>query len=314
MHKVTRFLVAISVVGAVAIPWSNAAQAGTPQRKSGPGHLQLTLPLARAVAAGQDLLGLGLPVDIPMQNNGGPVEGGGSVSYAIFWEPSGSGMVSNTYHSLVQRYFTDIGGSNFYGLMSQYSGIANSSSLGGAVVDTTPYPSTYPATPLSDADIQNEVTHAMAANGWTAGIGHQFFVFTPKGVNSCLTSGTCSFSTFCAYHNFFTGSTGDTVLYADMPYAGTSLSGCGTPTSPNGDADSDAEISIISHEHFETVTDPTLNAWSDLLGNEIGDKCRTSYGATNSSGADVTLNGNPYIVQQEYSNRAGILLGACALS
>jgi hypothetical protein len=311
VQKVTRFLVAISVAGVVAIPWSNAAHAGTPpQARSGLGHLQLTLPLARAHAAGQDLLGLGLPVDIPLQYNGGPVEGGGSVSYAIFWEPSGSGTVSGTYHSLVERYFTDVGGSNFYGLMSQYSGIANSSSLGGAVVDTTPYPAGTGT--LSDTDIQNEVSRAMVANGWTGGIGHEFFVFTPKGVNSCMASGSCSFSTFCAYHNFFSGA-GGTVLYADMPYAGTDLSGCGTPTSPNSDADADAEISIISHEHFETVTDPTLTGWFDLLGNEIGDKCRATYGPT-SGGADVTLNGNPYIVQQEYSNRAGILLGACALS
>ncbi|MFO1533908.1 MAG: hypothetical protein ABR562_09535, partial [Thermoplasmatota archaeon] len=79
-------------------------------------------------------------------------------------------------------------------------------------------------------------------------------VFTPKGVNSCM-NGSCSFSTYCAYHGHF-ASGGTDVLYASMPYAGTDLNGCGAPTSPNGDADADAEISIISHEHFETVTDP----------------------------------------------------------
>ena len=310
MRKVKLVLVAISVAGAVGIPWSNAAHAGTTtalRATAGRGHLQLTLPLARAAAAHQDLLGLGLPVDIPLQNHGGPVEDSGSVSYAIFWEPPGS-TVSATYHSLVERYFQDIGGSAFYAMMSQYSGIANVSSLGGAFIDSA----AYPESTLSDADIQNEVTRAMQVNGWTAGIGKQFFVFTPNGVKSCMGS-SCSFTTYCAYHNFFSGSAGETVLYANMPYAGTNLGACGTPSSPNSDADADAEISIVSHEHFETVTDPRLNAWYDLLGNENGDKCRTSYGPT-TNGADLVINQHPYIVQQEYSNRAGILLGACAMS
>lgn len=275
--------------------------------KAGPGHLQLTNALARAQAAGRDLLGLGLPIDIPMMNGGGPVEGAGSTNYVIFWEPAGS-TVSGTYHTLVQRYFNDIGGTPFYGLMGQYSGIANISNLGGSWTDTR----TFPAAPLQDSDIQAEVTHAMAANGWSAGIGHEFFVFTPKNINSCM-AGSCSFTTFCAYHNHF-ASGGADVLYADMPYAGTNLSACGVASSPNNDADADAEISIISHEHFETVTDPDLNAWSDLLGNEIGDKCRNSYGPTIAGGGDVALHGHNYLVQEEYSNKAFPLLGACALS
>src|SRR5437660_1572239 len=162
--------------------------------------------------------------------------------------------------------------------MSQYyqgnqQHIVNASSLGGVFVDTRGLT----ASPLQDADIKAEVVHAMTATGWTGGIGHEFFVFTPKGVTSCQ-NGVCSFTTYCAYHGHFRSS-GTDVLYASMPYAGTDLAGCGTPTVPNGDADADAEISMISHEQFETVTDPDLNAWSDLIGEEIGDKCRVEYGS-----------------------------------
>jgi len=274
-------------------------------------HLQLSLHAVRRTRSG-DLLGLPVPVDIPLQYGGGPVERNGSVSYAIFWEPPGS-IVSASYHSLVQRYFQDVGGSSFYGLMTQYyqgsnQFIVNASSLGGTFVDTR----AFTANPLQDTDIQAEVTHAMAATGWTGGIGHEFFVFTPKGVNSCM-GASCSFTTYCAYHGHF-DSAGTNVLYANMPYAGTDLNGCGAPSSPNGDMDSDAEISIVSHEHFETVTDPNLDAWSDLLGEEIGDKCRLEYGTSDASGANVHLNGHPYIVQEEYSNRAFPVLGTCALS
>jgi hypothetical protein len=89
-----------------------------------------------------------------------------------------------------------------------------------------------------------------------------------------------------------------------MPYAGTNLSGCGIQSgsgTPNG-ADTDAEISIASHELMETVTDPMLNAWFDASGAEIGDKCAYTYGPTSSNGSDLTVNGHPYIVQEEFDN------------
>jgi len=307
----------LTIAAVVSVLAVTTAQAGTTSATALNGrrlasHVHAMLSRRVLGHNNKDLLGIVPGVDIPMGYGGGPIEQSGSVSYAIFWEPPGS-VVSGSYHTLVQRYFQDIGGSAFYGLMSQYDDgnnhfIANASSLGGTFTDTR----AYPESPLQDSDLQAEVTHVMGLTGWTGGIGHEFFVFTPKGVNSCM-NGSCSFSTYCAYHGHFANG-GTDVLYASMPYAGTDLNGCGVPSSPNGDADSDAEISIISHEHFETVTDPDLNAWSDLLGEEIGDKCRVEYGTIDGAGANVHLNGHPYIVQEEYSNRAFPILGDCALS
>lgn len=245
---------------------------------------------------------------IPLQYGNGPVEQAGSTNYAIYWLPSGSTVASN-YESVLNQFLGDVGGSTLYGVGSQYyqttngsqQNIVNSASLGGSFVDTTPYPSST----LQDSDIQAEVNKVAAQQGWTTGIGHEFFVFLAQGENECMGS-TCSFSTFCAYHGLYTNG-GNNVLYAAMPYAGTDLSGCGIQNSgpyPNGAA-TDAEASIVSHELMETVTDPNPGTgWTDATGSEIGDKCAYTYGPTNSQGADITMNGHPYITQEEFSNAA----------
>lgn len=244
--------------------------------------------------------------------NGGPVEASGSTNYAIFWEPTltaSANGVSAQYNSLISRFLQDIGGSPLYGVATQYyqvsggttTNIANSSTFGGSYVDTAMYPGPV----LTDAEIQSEVTTVMAATGWTGGIGHEFFVFTGKNEISCA-GAECSNAVFCAYHSSFTSGSQE-VLYANQPYTGTTPVGCTTPTSPNGDLDADSTINVVSHELIETVTDPSVGnsnyAWLDSSGSEIGDKCNFVFGATDSGGADLRVNGHGYIVQQEWSNR-----------
>ena len=228
--------------------------------------------------------------------HGGPEMDGTANTYAIFWEPTGS-YVSPTYNSLITRYFNDIGKSKLYHIDTQYhdsSGkFPSSSVLAGTWVDTAKYPSN----PISDGQVQGEVTHAQSVNGWSSSIDNIFFVFTAKGENICASFG-CSFQVFCAYHGFF----GSNSIYAAMPYTGTSLSGCGVPTSPNKDIDADSTINVTSHEQNEAATDPLLNAWYDASGNENGDKCNFNFGPTKSFGGDVKLNNHPYEVQKEWDN------------
>ena len=303
-----RVLTACLVAGCLGIAASAGAgsASGSPLQATVNGHtVHFTLPRGATAASASNNL----------QYQGGPVEAAGSTNYAIFWEPA-LWSVSATYNSLIQRFFQDIGGSTLYGVATQYyqvvngvtTNIANSSTFGGAYVDT----SLYPGPVLTDSEIQSEVTKAMAAKGWTGGIGHEFFVFTAKGEISC--SGVeCSNAIFCAYHSSFTSGT-QTILYADQPYTGTTPAGCNAPTSPNNDPDADSTINVISHELMETVTDPAVGAsnyaWIDSSGNEIGDKCNFTFGPTDASGADLVANGHPYIVQQEWSNKAG----ACSMS
>ena len=229
--------------------------------------------------------------------HGGPVMTGTANAYAIFWEPTGS-FVSPNYNSLISRYLGDIGPSKLYKNNKQYTqnggGAPTNAVLAGSWVDTA----AYPGNPISDAQVQQEVTHAQNVNSWKSSIDNIFFVFTAKGENICASFG-CSFQVFCAYHGFFGGST----IYAAMPYTGTDLQGCGVPVSPNHDFDSDSTINVASHEQNEAATDPLLNAWYDASGAEIGDKCAWNFGPTKNFGGDVKLHGHPYEVQKEWDNK-----------
>ncbi|HEU5227015.1 MAG TPA: hypothetical protein VFU49_04315 [Ktedonobacteraceae bacterium] len=249
-------------------------------------HAAKTKPMKRVQPAASNLL-----------YHGGPVVGSTTHTFAIFWEPVGT-FVSPTYNSLITRYFHDIGGSKLYHNDIQYrdSGghFAKNSVFSGTFVDTAPYP----ANPLSDTQIQAEVSHAKSVNGWTSSIDSAFFVFTARNENICLTPSLCSFTAFCGYHNFF----GSGTIYVVLPYTGTSLAGCGTPATPNHDIDADSTINITSHEQNESATDPFLSAWFDLTGNEIGDRCNFVFGRILASGGDVVFNGHPYIVQKEWDN------------
>lgn len=235
--------------------------------------------------------------------NGGPVMGGTTNVYAIFWEPTGA--VSANYNSLILRYFGDVGGSGLYNINTQYTdsggNAPSNTQLAGSWVDT----SAYPETPLLDSDIQNEVSNAQSANGWSSSIDNIFFVFTEQNTDLCFDSSQtqCASNTFCAYHNYF----GSNTIYAAMPYAA-SFS-CQTPGSPNND-DADLTINVTSHEQMEAATDPLLNAWSDSSGQENGDKCAWNFGNVNPDGSNVNWNGDPYIVQQEWDNA----ISGCALT
>lgn len=250
-----------------------------------------------------------------------------SETFAIYWAPPGHSIVKS-YRKLVNRYFKDVGGSDFYGMMTQYfqkvggtkQKIKNTSTFGGSYVDKTPYPHTgNGAHPLTDGDIKGAVKRAIAAKGWPTGYGSMFFVFTAKGIESCFDSLDCTIGTshpvYCAYHSSFT-SGGKKLIYANMPYAATWASGfqynCGknsVTTNPNPDAD--IEISPTSHEHFEAVTDPDpwgpgdpRTAWVDANGYENGDKCAYFYGTLNGDGSNIIMNGHPYVMQLEWSNKA----------
>ncbi len=226
---------------------------------------------------------------------GGPVMGGTTAVYAIFWEPTGS--VSANYNSLIQRYFNDVGGTPLYHNNTQYTdangNVPTNSFLAGSWVDT----SAYPESPLLDSDIQNEVTNALNTNGWTPSINTIFFVFLEQNQDLCFDStySQCASNSFCAYHNYF----GTNTIYAAMPYAA-SFS-CNPNTSPNTD-DADQTINVTSHEQMEAATDPLLNAWTDASGQEIGDKCAWQFGPLDAAGGDVNWNGDEYIVQQEWDN------------
>jgi hypothetical protein len=248
-------------------------------------------------------------------------------AYLVFWlprgqtfEPAGS---DTRFETLVAQYFNDIGGSTFYGLLTQYwdyqGSVINTVTLGGTFVDTTAYPhaGTH-ADPLSTDDIQKEVEQAIRTNGWVVDPEHEVFIFTGYNIQSCDVGGggkDCSFSSdgrhYCAYHNDFpTSAASDNAIYAYMPVVAdcVQLNGVSSFTSPNHDAIADALINFTSHEHFESVSDPYGKGWfdTDPSSGEIGDKCEYRFGTIRADGSNVTLgHGHSYLLQGEWSNHAG---------
>jgi hypothetical protein len=292
----------VSVIAACAV-FAASAQASH-MRGVVPAHGQ---PNAAAKAAGTagNLL-----------YNGGPVMHTNQV-YAIYWIPSGY-SVGSGYQSTIDGFFTNVAAasgsqSNVYYSDTQYydtinGNIAYSSSFGGAISDSDPYPRNgcrdhYTKVCLTDAQLQTEISRIVANGHYPTGTGTEYFLFTPENVGSCYGS-SCAYSYFCAYHSNI-GSGPSAILYANMPYAAYVPKACGSGESPNGN-DADSTINVTSHEHNETITDPLGTAWYDASGYEDGDKCAWNFGTPlgGSAGAEYnqSINGAHYYLQQEWSN------------
>lgn len=256
--------------------------------------------------------------------HGGPVMHT-NATYAIYWVPSGYSVSAN-YQTLLNGFLGDVAAdsgktSNVYDSDTQYYDNTNGnilyrSSFVRDVIDTNSFPASgcrdaYTSVCLTDAQLQSELSSVIDANGLPRGTGAMYFIFTPKNVGSCFGS-SCAFSYFCAYHSSF-GSGSSLTLYANQPYAAWVPGACGSGQSPNND-DADSTINVVSHEHNETITDPLGSAWYDRQGAEDGDKCAwnfgTALGSTASGQYNQLINGHPYYLQQEWSNKSS----RCVLS
>lgn len=161
-------------------------------------------------------------------------------------------------------------------------------------------------TTLADNDMLVIVHHAAAATHKT-GYQHIYNVFLPPGTDVCFTAtNQCNASTtspspaFCAYHGSVTFSDIGHVLYTVQPYQDPYY--CAQPSAtptPNGDFDN--TYSTLSHEIFETITDPDpFSGWVDEnvgVNGEVADLCAYLPSLMN-------LDGKEYYLQREYSNKA----------
>jgi hypothetical protein len=193
---------------------------------------------------------------------------------------------------------------------------------------------------LDDAQITAEIQNVITANNLPQNdYLHEYVMLTPKHVESCFYPGNttnkknvCTINHYpsagyCAYHTMFGPNYPVSgTVYANMPYpiyqspvgftCGSDGGGHGTIESPNYlgdpvDKDADVEVSPLSHEIMESITDPnTTNGWFDSHGNENGDDCAyvfgngtwTDLGGTPGMFYNQTINGDHYITQEEFSN------------
>jgi hypothetical protein len=166
----------------------------------------------------------------------------------------------------------------------------------------------YPNAPHTLAP--NDIFAILHVAAGTFGTGYEdvYHVFVPPGIDVCTVPGAVCYSpdnpatfAFCAYHGAVTFPDIGHVIYSVEPYQ--NVQGCAiNGTLPNGVL-IDSTASALSHELFELITDPDLNAWwdrvdLDLHGAEIADVCqRASF-----SYDTPLLNGRLYEIQPEYSN------------
>jgi hypothetical protein len=180
---------------------------------------------------------------------------------------------------------------------------------------------------IDDAQVITETNAVVSAHSLPVNLGHLYVLFLPKHVESCFLPGSTTTSNnectlnhqpsaaFCAYHS----QAGNGTVYANMPFpayeSGTGFSctnenldgNTSTIQSPNGNPDADVEVSPLSHETSEAVTDPdTRTGWYDDNFFENGDDCAYIYG-TLSGAAGVHFNqvidGHHYLTQEEFSNK-----------
>jgi hypothetical protein len=167
---------------------------------------------------------------------------------------------------------------------------------------------------LGQNDILSIVHAAAVKLSITNSYSDIIHVFLPNGIDTCFDLTPYCYSpdypptfAFCAYHgSVFFNDIGH-ILYTVQPYQ--NVPGCQVASpSPNG-ALVDSTASTLSHEVFETITDPDFSAWwSDFSlieqGEEIGDICEPVGNFNGQFLAPVFIvNGKNYKLQLEYSNK-----------
>jgi hypothetical protein len=257
------------------------------------------------------------PGDVTYQ--GGPTVAY-AVSHAVYVNPGGACTIASCWGN-PEGFLDDVGESDFIHVLDQYVGLFSSNryTLGRRAVVTAPLVEN----PLSESDLI-AILHGVVAKTGAGGYGNIYHLFLPPGVDTCFdapANNVCyspdnpATFAFCAYHNSVTYSDLGHVLFTVEPWQGPT-SGCeDSPVgAPNGQL-TDSTDDTLSHELFETISDPDGDAWWNdtnlaLGGNEIGDECLFF-------GSDGFLilptffaDGHLYRTQSEYSNEKH----ACAIS
>jgi hypothetical protein len=242
-------------------------------------------------------------------------QGGKVVEYAkshpIYLFSKSAGCTTPACWGNPATFLEDLGESGFIHVTDQYThnSANNRYTVGEGFSGSLPRPS--PTAPLTDAQMASIAHQVSRLAG--AGYGHIFHIFLPPGQDICITAtdGICyspdvpATFFFCAYHGSADFPDGSHVLYTVEPYQ--NVGGCNVqPGTPNGEL-VDSTMNVLSHEFFETITDPDPpTGWvnstnNSLFGAEIGDEC-SFVGATSFDAPSFMIGEKKYAVQREYDN------------
>jgi hypothetical protein len=176
----------------------------------------------------------------------------GSVTYAIYWDPTKS-LYHGDWQHLINGFFEKLGAASgsldsVFAVDTQYTDKSNQpafyrSTFRGAYTDTIEYPPAGCTDPnpmeagdavtcLTDKQIHEQIEAFISTHGLQKGMGSLFYLLTPPGVTVCLDAGlsathcssnSASPNSFCSYHSDVSPTSpvsgdGNTILYAVIPW------------------------------------------------------------------------------------------------
>lgn len=255
------------------------------------------------------------PINNGINYNGGPVMLGTTNIYLIWY----GNWTGNTTTAIIPDLISGLSGSSYQNITTSYymlnggakQYISNSLALAGTYNDN------YSQGTNLGANAINVVNNAVAVH---------FLTWDPNGIYFVLASSDVSegqsCNQYCGYHSYgMTGSTAVKWAFILNPAAcPSSCSYAQTEPTPNGNLGADAMASIFAHELGETLTDPLISAWYNVVADvgtvEMGDLCAWNFGSTfttsNGSVANVSF-GTPtrsFLLQTLWVNADG---GYCGL-
>ena len=232
----------------------------------------------------------------------GPVLLGTTNIYYIWY----GNWAGNTATSILTDLASTIGGSPYFNINTTYysqplfgakSYVSNSVHFAGSINDNYSLGKT-----LTNAQILTVVTNALNAGKLPKDLHGVYFVLTSADVTE--SGGFCT--SFCGWHNHASigGSDIKYSFIGNPDQCPSACSAAGGAATPNGNLGADGMASIISHELEETVTDPDINAWFDLFGQENADKCAWTFGTTYTTASGATANmklgARDFLIQQNW--------------
>ncbi|HSS62341.1 MAG TPA: hypothetical protein VLK30_12885 [Candidatus Limnocylindrales bacterium] len=261
--------------------------------------------------------------------------------YIVYWGPdwaagfnstdaNGQVFPSSSLQAYTNSFFTNVGGSPWAGVTTQYCkgvliGSTSCAGVTGAQFVTNPTgqlkgvwtdPSPVPAAIVALGLAENLADDPIAAEAQKA-VAH--FGYDPQATYFVLTPPTTVATgqpVYCGYHTQTTNpdlsGTGQIqysfIPYLNMSWPGVGAGGCGmnfvNKTSNSfGNGVWDGYSIVTGHEYAEAISDPdnfvgNQDGWNDVQGSENGDKCAW----TNTQ--NIALAGNQFAVQPTWSNEA----------
>jgi hypothetical protein len=221
-----------------------------------------------------------------LQYHGGAIMTSAAVT-PIFWGPSWSNAsFTGDKMTAMDSFYSGVGSTSYMNTNTEYTGtngtVGSTVTSSAHLVDTSAL--TFARQPQT-SDILNEVAKMISrpvANGY-----YPVYVDAPR-----RNAG------YCAWHSYGTINGVPVQIAFFFNLAGDP--GC-DPGAPyyNHSQGAAALGNVSGHELSEAVTDPRNGGWWDASGAENADKCAWTF-----SGKAVSLHGNSWKIQGNFSNRA----------